>query len=702
MKTCIVGKRLEGQITIFAALTITLVMSLIMVCIKSVLESSIKTKFDLSSRLSAEAVFSGYSNKLLDEFDIFMLKKSDMINSDLKEYMEENCSSFKNQKSAEFQNAYFDEFSYATDNAGENIKKEILDYMKLGLAAEYVGNLTNTSEQIEKTEAINEITEDVVSCQDSACEQDAAILQLVKLVEGLEVTNSGIALSSGKPVALDDYFAKSVLTQKLSMQSAGIDNNNVYEVVSCSYGKYINVTEILEDMYSDVEDTKYYSDDIEDLNTLYADNYKRLKEAINSASGKTNEAIEEIKNYQNKKDNTKVKIGECKNKLESKKDVLGDDVYKSFNDDLTQMNDEQNDNKKMLCDIKTFEEGLLENKQVYTSVSAVLKKLNVKISMDNYTTVLSDINELKELLKGLNNSKLKFNYSGIDFSNNSEGTGSIKKIYKMLTEGIAGLVLDGKDISQKEIEYTDLASDMSAGSDGGNCDIAEKALVNEYIFLKFNSFTDYLNEDNTVNCNTNKQLDYVVEYIIGNQKSDKENLNKVIMQLSVLREGVNLAHIITDPTKKKQALTLATSLVGFTGNMVIIKAAQYLIMSAWAYGESLIEIKQLMNGEKVELIKNKDNWNLSLQNLLETKFESDKDKKSDKGLNYEQYLRMLLMMKNSGTELYFTMGAMELRMIELGEKDFRLKDYIYSAKGVSIFKSNITGRCYTTEIEYTY
>ncbi len=693
-------KKIKAQITVFAALSITIVLALVTTCIRSVIERGVRVKADMISRLSTESVFAEYSNKLLDEFDIFMLKKSDNINQDLNIIFENNCDSMHDKKYISYKNAYFDEFSYATDNEGENIKAEIIAYMKYGYAAELVQNSLKTSQQVEKTQVLNEITESIVDCQDSAAQQDTMLLQLVKLVEGLEISDTGIAVSGGRPVASDDYFAKALITQQLSMQTAAIDNGAVYDVMSDTYGKYTNVYEILEDMYSDVEDIKNSADEMEKLNNSYSGNYSRLKDVIEQVSKKTNEAINVIDGYNDRNNDVTGKINECKNKLDSKKNIIGDDEYKSFNEDLSQMLNDSKTAKKTLCDIDSVKSGLVENRQVYSVLNTQIQKLNITINQQNCSEVLSMIDAVKANVKAVSNNKLRFDYSGIDFSKKSEGTGSVKKIYKTLTEGITGLVLDGKGISEKKVEYRDLATQLGSGGGESKCSISDKTAVNEYIFLKFNSFTDYLRDDKTIDRDTNKQLDYMIEYIIAGQNSDRDNLGKVISQLSFLREGVNLAHIITDPEKKNQAYALAMGLVGFTGNVVIIKAAQYLIMAAWAYGESLIEIKQLLNGGKTELVKNKNNWNLTLQNLLAMKFESDK--KNDKGLDYEQYLRILLFMQNTRQVLYSVMGAIELRMIELGNTDFRLKDYIYSAGGTAVFKSEITNEYYTKELQISY
>ena len=77
----------------------------------------------------------------------------------------------------------------------------------------------------------------------------------------------------------------------------------------------------------------------------------------------------------------------------------------------------------------------------------------------------------------------------------------------------------------------------------------------------------------------------MLEYILYGKTSDEENLQQGMTELSLMREGVNMAYLLTDSEKKAEAYAVATSLVGFTGNMAAVKAAQYVILGVWAYGE---------------------------------------------------------------------------------------------------------------------
>ena len=236
-------------------------------------------------------------------------------------------------------------------------------------------------------------------------------------------------------------------------------------------------------------------------------------------------------------------------------------------------------------------------------------------------------------------------------------------------------------------------------------EIKNNALYNEYLFKKFNSFTDYVDSQSNINTDTGKKLDYMLEYIIEGSMSDLSNLNGVITKLSLIRQGANMTHLITNHKKKNEAFAMAMSLVGFSGNMAIVKSAQYTIMAAWAYAESLVDVRKLCLGQKIELIKNDSAWEISLDKLLKMDWLNNtyiKDSNIQSGLDYNEYLRLLLMARPQKEKLYRTMVAMEIRMEELGVASFRMEDYICSAECEIEFYLNKVNKVYKKQLYYGY
>jgi len=147
-------------------------------------------------------------------------------------------------------------------------------------------------------------------------------------------------------------------------------------------------------------------------------------------------------------------------------------------------------------------------------------------------------------------------------------------------------------------------------------------------------------------------LDYQLEYVICGKASDQENLNQVILDLLLIREGTNYAFLLTHPNLSKKAGTLAKLLVGLTGNAALIEGVKHLIMLSWAYGESLVEVRQLLEGYELSMVKAESDWQVPLHGLLLLILNPgkyDNQVGDQKGFSYESFLRILLTAKSKET-----------------------------------------------------
>ena len=170
---------------------------------------------------------------------------------------------------------------------------------------------------------------------------------------------------------------------------------------------------------------------------------------------------------------------------------------------------------------------------------------------------------------------------------------------------------------------------------------------------------------------------------------------------------------------QKTRLMLAAALVGVTGCDLAVRLVQYIIVSIWAYAESIVELRKLLAGETIALIKNRDNWILQLSSLVDeklnlqslinniTSYEAVNNNKveengRDNGIGYKEYLKLLIMFMNKSDRNYRIAALMELRMIMYGHSGFRMKNYIYAAFGAAHFKMNGTGSVYRQKLSYSY
>ncbi|MGI6069551.1 MAG: DUF5702 domain-containing protein [Blautia sp.] len=252
----------------------------------------------------------------------------------------------------------------------------------------------------------------------------------------------------------------------------------------------------------------------------------------------------------------------------------------------------------------------------------------------------------------------------------------IRRIQKM---GLLELVLqNSREVSTKEADTKTFVSKrkcevgMSMETAPIKVGGTEDFLYQEYILSKCGN---YLSPGEG-------SLSYQAEYILYGKDSDISNLKKTVNRLLLLREGANLIHLYSDPGKYGQASTLAATIAA----SLLLPAAEPVIclavLSCWAFGESILDVRQLMAGGKVAFVKDPESWQLSLENLPKLLERLDEDRRNQKdGLGYKDYLRILLFM--TGREQKISRG---MDMVEVGmrafknRKSFRLDGCILAAE----------------------
>ena len=149
---------------------------------------------------------------------------------------------------------------------------------------------------------------------------------------------------------------------------------------------------------------------------------------------------------------------------------------------------------------------------------------------------------------------------------------------------------------------------------------------------------------NAANKKKNTVLDYEMEYLLGGKASDKDNLEYVIGRIRILRFAVNYGYLLTDKDMQMEVDTLATTLSAVFLSPEIGPVIKHALLLAWAYGESLTDVKTLLAGKKVPAVKSKESWNLTLDGLLELAKNRSipEGKETEEGNSYEQYLQMML------------------------------------------------------------
>lgn len=163
-----------------------------------------------------------------------------------------------------------------------------------------------------------------------------------------------------------------------------------------------------------------------------------------------------------------------------------------------------------------------------------------------------------------------------------------------------------------------------------------------------------------------------VEYVLKGNFSDRRNYSAVRTDLFIMRNVLNLAHIFSDPEKRKDIEAVAAALTLVKGKEI----GMAVVAEAWAAAESENDLRLLEAGKEAAFVKNKDNWAVPLSESLEYIWKEDHiDPKRTGGYDYEDYLRILLFLENREQKLLRCMDLIQLNMKGSSNQDFDLKEY---------------------------
>ncbi len=194
----------------------------------------------------------------------------------------------------------------------------------------------------------------------------------------------------------------------------------------------------------------------------------------------------------------------------------------------------------------------------------------------------------------------------------------------------------------------------------------EKLLIGEYA-LDF--FPDYITGDEIKD-----RLRYQTEYIIAGKTKDWDNLKSVLNRILLIREGFNYMYLLTSPSKMTQVHEAALIISSILLSPESEEAIAQLVTLCWAYGESLADIRVLLNGGKEPLFKSDSTWQVSLFGIsrLDTKNNSE-------GMSYRDYLRVLLYTSSGEKVIARTADMIEYnKRISDSQPDFSLDSCLAS------------------------
>ncbi len=259
----------------------------------------------------------------------------------------------------------------------------------------------------------------------------------------------------------------------------------------------------------------------------------------------------------------------------------------------------------------------------------------------------------------------------------------IGEIEKLKEKGYMELLLPSDEVvSDKSTTKGGFPSNYYSGSPmkSGNllADMANNLLYCEYLLEHFVGFTEK---------SGNPVLNYELEYILYGSASDRKNLEFCINRLLLIREGLNIITIYRDQALKVQADGMAAALAGWTGLAPAVEIAKLAVIGAWAYAEAIVDVRTLLSGNPVPLMKAPGQWSLELEAVPElAKGIYLNTGQYDSGAFYPEYLRLLLLLTDEHLKYYRTMDMIQCRMMTR-KPGFYLNECVYAMEAEIIVEA---------------
>ena len=213
-----------------------------------------------------------------------------------------------------------------------------------------------------------------------------------------------------------------------------------------------------------------------------------------------------------------------------------------------------------------------------------------------------------------------------------------------------GMAISAKQINgDRTLEHRHLVQGNESWEDTGEW--YEAVLYQQFLQTQFGCFTS--------GCTSGGALDYELEYIQSGKTSDRANLKGVVHALLLLREGANYLYLQSDQVKQAQAYELA----GLIASALAIAPATPLlaqgILAAWAYAESILDVRTLLSGGCIPWMKTADSWSSDLSGIGTLLAGNAQAKSTTQGEDYQGYLQKLLYLKTAKVLNYRAMDLVE-------------------------------------------
>ena len=257
-----------------------------------------------------------------------------------------------------------------------------------------------------------------------------------------------------------------------------------------------------------------------------------------------------------------------------------------------------------------------------------------------------------------------------------EGENLLESIQKLQKMGILALVIeDTSQLSNGKMDITNVVSKRSL-PEGVYPKIEatewyDRVLLQQYMLTYL---SNYMDEKGHVSR-------YELEYLLGGKSKEIDNLKIAVGQILAIRESANMLYLLNSPACVEQARLLALSIAGASLNPVQIEIVKTAILAAWAFAESILDMRTLLSGGRISLLKSDESWTMDLKKVSTLATGFTKAKSSKNGLSYADYVGVLLLFQKDTTVAKRCMDLQEQTLRQrYNRMEIYMEDWIVEAR----------------------
>lgn len=211
-----------------------------------------------------------------------------------------------------------------------------------------------------------------------------------------------------------------------------------------------------------------------------------------------------------------------------------------------------------------------------------------------------------------------------------------------------------------------LATVMTEGAET----LYDKALMTLFADDRFANYPD----GNKAN---DKVLNYEQEFLIAGHETDKENLASVLLQIVMIRLVPTAVFTYTNRDTVEQARSFADSTVGMIGMPFLTAVATALILLVWALEQAVVETAAVLRGYKVPPLTSDTTFCIDFAEIVAFSAtfvgkKAETFKRSDWGLDYDAYLKMLLLVRSVPILSERSLGLIQENLRYAYDEDFMI------------------------------